>query len=52
MGGAKTSYILGGRGLKPDTHYKNVSPGRFTKASRNAKVVRSSKTIMSDGISK
>lgn len=52
MGGAKTSFILGGRGLKPDTHYRQVSAGKFTKASRRMKPVASSKAINSDGITK
>lgn len=52
MGGAKVSYVLGGRGLKPDTHYRMVSPGRFTKASRNAKPTTPKRAVTTDGIQK
>lgn len=43
-GGRKVSYILGGRAKKPDEDYVQVSAGRFTKGSRNHKVILGSET--------
>lgn len=37
VGGRKVFYVLGGLGLKPDRDFKIVSPGKFTKGSRNHK---------------
>ena len=42
MAGAKVFYTIGGQGMKPDKYIKMVSPGRFTKGSRNAKPRRTS----------
>lgn len=37
--GRKVFYTIGGKGLKPETNFKNVAPGRFTKASRSHKCI-------------
>lgn len=36
-GGAKVNYTIGGMGMKPDIGVKNVSAGKFTKATRQMK---------------
>jgi hypothetical protein len=33
-GGAKTSYVLGGMGTKPDKNFKNVSVKRLSRKGR------------------
>lgn len=33
-GGRKVSYVIGGMGKKPDTNFKNVSAGKFTRHKR------------------
>lgn len=43
-GGRKQFYTVGGRGLKPDSGYKNVAPGKFTKASTNRKFILGNQT--------
>ena len=45
---AKVSFILGGMGMKPDKNFKNVSPGRFNKASRCLKPILGNQTRIND----
>ncbi len=50
MGGRKVTYKIGGKGDKPETGFRNVSPGRFTKPSRGLKLILSSQTRINKDI--
>ncbi len=51
MAGRKVFYIVGGRGLKPDTGYRSAAPGKFTKGSRNKKPILGNQTRINYDIS-
>jgi hypothetical protein len=50
MGGRKVTYKIGGKGDKPETNFKNVSPGRFTKKTRCMEIILGNQTRINNDL--